>query len=339
MHAPWERPPFLSIRALSIPPQLLPLAIHGAWEPIMADFPAMPFYTDAYLADTTHLTTEEHGAYLLLLFAAWRSPGCCLRDDDAFLARVAKVTPDRWRKRLRPVLAPFWRIQGGSWTQKKQQSVREKLGAISEKRQKAARQAREAKPLAERETAPAHQAANGGHISGYPKPNTKTKESPPTVPLSGDERVLEEFEVWWQAYPRKIGRRATLEAYQRVRAEVEADVLLVAVKAAAAAWKAEGTQDRFIPHPANWLEQRRWQDQAAEVPVAPAEPIELARLSAGALLATQSRARYEALLARVGAERLVGMVETLGEGRDTRDLFLAVERIATTQKQEITHAL
>jgi len=306
----------------------------------MADFPAMPFYTDAYLADTTHLTTEEHGAYLLLLFAAWRSPGCSLRDDDAFLARVAKVTPDRWRKRLRPILAPFWRIQGGIWTQKKQQSVREKLGAISEKRAKAARQVREAKPLAERETVPANEGANGQQTGPYPKPNTKTKESPPTVPLLGDERVLEEFEVWWQAYPRKIGRRATLEAYQRVRAEAGADQLLAAVKAAAAAWKAEGTQDRFIPHPANWLEQRRWQNVApAPAPDAPAEPIELARLSAGALLATQSRARYDALLQRVGPERLVGMVERLGDGRDTRDLYLAVERTADAACNHISGGL
>jgi uncharacterized protein YdaU (DUF1376 family) len=307
----------------------LPPVIHGAWEPIMADFPAMPFYTDAYLADTTHLTTEEHGAYLLLLFAAWRSPGCCLKDDDAFLARVAKVTLDRWRKRLRPVLAPFWRIQDGSWTQKKQQSVREKLGAISEKRAKAARQARGAKPLAVQEAAPANEGANGLQTGLYPKPNTKTKESPPTVPLPGDERVLAEFEVWWQAYPRQIGKRATLEAYQRVRGEATAEELLRALKVAAARWKAEGTQERFILHPANWLEQRRWQDAApTPEPAAPAEPIELAKLAAGALLATQSRARYDALLARVGAERLVGMVERLGAGRDTRDLFLTVERSA-----------
>lgn len=84
----------------------------------MAAFPAMPLYTDAYLADTRHLTTEEHGAYLLLLMCAWRGRECQLPDDNKSLARITGLSPTRWR-RIRPGLEPFFEIGHGWWRQKK----------------------------------------------------------------------------------------------------------------------------------------------------------------------------------------------------------------------------
>lgn len=82
----------------------------------MAEFPAMPLFTDAYLGDTTHLTTLEHGAYLLLLMAQWRSRDGRLPDDDKLLARYVKATPGEWKK-VREILSPFFLIRGGFWIQ------------------------------------------------------------------------------------------------------------------------------------------------------------------------------------------------------------------------------
>ena len=62
----------------------------------MAEFPHLPLFTDAYLADTRHLTTEEHGAYLLLMMEAWRRPECSLPDDDRLLARLCGLSIERW---------------------------------------------------------------------------------------------------------------------------------------------------------------------------------------------------------------------------------------------------
>ncbi len=88
----------------------------------MAAFPAMPLFTDAYLADTRHLTTEEHGAYLLLLMCTWRSRGCVLADNDKALARITGLTPARWR-RMRPVIEAFFELEEGMWRQGKLTSV------------------------------------------------------------------------------------------------------------------------------------------------------------------------------------------------------------------------
>src|SRR3546814_13351955 len=42
----------------------------------------IPLFPDAYHRDPTHLTTEEHGAYLLLLMAAWGTEDCSLPNDE-----------------------------------------------------------------------------------------------------------------------------------------------------------------------------------------------------------------------------------------------------------------
>ena len=75
----------------------------------MAEFPALPLWTDAYLGDTTHLTTIEHGAYLLLLLAMWRTRDCSLPNDDKLLARYTRLTAGQWA-RVKPVLMPFFDV-------------------------------------------------------------------------------------------------------------------------------------------------------------------------------------------------------------------------------------
>lgn len=75
----------------------------------MADFPALPIWTDAYLADTRHLSTVEHGAYLLLMMEAWRRPSCSLPNDDALLARLAGLNHNEWGAIKDTVLA-LWKL-------------------------------------------------------------------------------------------------------------------------------------------------------------------------------------------------------------------------------------
>lgn len=77
----------------------------------------MPLDVRAYLGDTMHLTRDEHGAYLLLLFAYWMRGGP-LNDNDRELGAIAKCHLHEWRK-LRPVLAQFFQIKDGLWTHKR----------------------------------------------------------------------------------------------------------------------------------------------------------------------------------------------------------------------------
>ncbi|MGI9503313.1 MAG: DUF1376 domain-containing protein, partial [Geminicoccaceae bacterium] len=84
----------------------------------MAEYPALPLWTDALIGDTYQLTPAEFGAYLRLLIAAWRSPDCSLPNNDARLGRMIG-DPKGWR-RLRPTVMAFWTLgEDGRWRQKR----------------------------------------------------------------------------------------------------------------------------------------------------------------------------------------------------------------------------
>lgn len=78
----------------------------------MSQAPSMPMYWDVYLAETTHLTTEEHGAYMLLMAAIWRRNGS-VPDNDRDNARILGLTPDTWHK-VKARILPFLRIEEGN---------------------------------------------------------------------------------------------------------------------------------------------------------------------------------------------------------------------------------
>lgn len=117
----------------------------------MADLNIMPWFTDAYLADTTHLKTIEHGAYDLLLLSMWRAGGS-LPNEEPLLQRITKLTPSEWKK-VWPVVSKFFTTEGGRITQKKLSSTYANVSARVEKNRANGRLGgRPAKSLANNDT-------------------------------------------------------------------------------------------------------------------------------------------------------------------------------------------
>ena len=95
----------------------------------MSATPWMPLYVADYIADTRRLTTEQHGAYLLLLLDSWVSGA--LPDDDDVLARVAGLDAERWAQ-VRPVIAGYFQIADGQWVHARIEREREHAQAYAQ---------------------------------------------------------------------------------------------------------------------------------------------------------------------------------------------------------------
>lgn len=73
------------------------------------------------------------------------------------------------------------------------------------------------------------------------------------------------FEAFWQAYPRRVGKADAIKAWQKLAPDVELRARMLAavtVQAKSRDWLKDG--GAFIPHPATWLNGRRWEDEAPE---------------------------------------------------------------------------
>ena len=70
----------------------------------------MPLYVRDYLADTRHLTTLEHGAYLLLIMEYWQKGK--LPTDDQNLRKICAMTYHSWKQHKLTLQAMF---SGPEW--------------------------------------------------------------------------------------------------------------------------------------------------------------------------------------------------------------------------------
>jgi predicted phage replisome organizer len=70
------------------------------------------------------------------------------------------------------------------------------------------------------------------------------------------------FNTFWKSYPKRVGKGAAEKAFKKINPSKEAlHQMLEAIEKAKKSdqWKRDGGQ--FIPYPATWLNQKRWEDE------------------------------------------------------------------------------
>lgn len=79
-----------------------------------------------------------------------------------------------------------------------------------------------------------------------------------TKPEQSAKDVAADFDTFWVAYPRKVGKDRAERAYRAARKRATAAVILAALRSHR--WSED---PQFIPYPATWLNGGHWQDEAS----------------------------------------------------------------------------
>lgn len=227
----------------------------------------MPLFIADYLADTTHLERDEHGAYFLLLMAYWRNGGPLVA-DDARLSRIAKASASEW-KRLKPVMLEFFTEVDGVWVSKRSDIEIEKATRRMEAKSQAGKRGAESRwqthavampvPLAEGMTEP--MTKNGSS----PSPTQEDKKERKNMSASADGDV--EFAQFWKEYPRtkNMSRKDALKAWKSLKASKSLPDLEAVLRAVRQYKSFIATETRKqgkpypVKHAQGWLNGQRWE--------------------------------------------------------------------------------
>lgn len=81
------------------------------------------------------------------------------------------------------------------------------------------------------------------------------------------EQRKTEFETFWQAFPRRVGKLAAQKAYHRARSQASASEILDGI----ARYVAHKPDYADFCHPATWLNQGRWMDDYGQRTAPPSQ--------------------------------------------------------------------
>ena len=221
------------------------------------------------------------------------------------LADVSRVTLPECEEALRTLLSPdpysrdkdnkgvrISEVRGG-WEILNHHKYRELLSDEQRREREAERKARYRAENKNKSQCPENVPllSHGVPCLSHDVPSPSSPPTPPSSPSSPDAttspdpspdpekelkparaRVVygQEFLSFWAAYPKKIGKDAAWKGWKKTKPPIEEVLFAISAQIETPAWKKDGGQ--FIPNPATWLNQGRWQDEIpAEEKITPQE--------------------------------------------------------------------
>ncbi len=89
----------------------------------------------------------------------------------------------------------------------------------------------------------------------------------PVILIQSNPIHKRSFDTFWKAYPKRVAKQEAVKAFTKLNPDgILLEVILKGIDASkkSEAWLKDG--GKFIPHPASWLNGRRWEDELTSPP-------------------------------------------------------------------------
>lgn len=90
---------------------------------------------------------------------------------------------------------------------------------------------------------------------------TDTDTASDTTPVSDEEKTeVSNFDRFWAAYPKKVGKADARKVFERIRG-ISIETILNAIERLRKSEQWQKDNGQYIPHPATWLRRGGWDDE------------------------------------------------------------------------------
>lgn len=229
-------------------------------------FPFFKVFVDDFIGGTVAMTTEEVGAYWLLLCYQWGKGS--IPSDHVLIRRIARLSENF---DLTFVLTKFTETPEGLKNlrlEKERESVMAFFDKQTANGRRGGRPKNPKKPMGFQNGDCNDSDLGGSNVENAE--NSETQKKPSIAIAIAITRSKAKatastgtcaFDRFWEAYPKKKAKGDAEKVWKRLKLDSKIEDMLKAIEQQKNSedWRQEG--GRFIPHPATWLNGARWHDE------------------------------------------------------------------------------
>jgi len=205
-----------------------------------------------YRKDTSHLTLLEHGCYRQLIDQYYLNEEP-LPLDETKLFRLLSARSNDEKQAIQNVLNDFFIKTENGYVHSRCDIEIEFYRDRIEQASKAGKASAVQRKSNSRST---------DVQRSFNQPITNNQQPITNNQLNTIGHLVDDFDIFWQHYPKKTGKEAARKSFNKIRPNIEVVLEALNWQKKSEQWFKNGGQ--YVPNPATWINQHRWEDQPPE---------------------------------------------------------------------------